>query len=358
MLSMNNVVVSAAGGGKTTRIVTEALGETTRRCALVTYTQNNVAEIKGKIYQINRCIPAHVEVWSWYSFLLRELARPYQSSLIGSRIRGVHWTQGRSDRYAKQTEIKRFYFGNQGLIYSDKIAQFVLACNEASAGAVIRRLEERFDMIYIDEFQDLAGYDLDLIELILRSRVQVNLVGDHRQATFRTNNSVRNSAYSGIKVIKKVREWEKLKLCKTTYQAETHRCNQGIADIADGFFPREPKTRSLNDKLIGHDGVFAVNNSDIAAYLERFRPQVLRLDVKTDCHGYEAMNFGESKGLTFERVLIFPHKLAKSWLASGDIRHVEKSASKMYVGVSRARHSVTFAYDGALGVTGIARYVM
>lgn len=354
---MNNVVVSAAGGGKTTRIVTEALGETTRRCALITYTQNNVTEIKAKIYQTNRCIPTHVEVWSWYSFLLRELARPYQSSLIGSRIQGIHWSQGRSDRYAKQTEINRYYFGEQGFIYSDKIAQFVLACNEASAGAVIRRLEERFGMVYIDEFQDLAGYDLDLIELILRSRVQVNLVGDHRQATFRTNNSAKNSAYSGIKIIKKIREWEKLKLCKTTYQSETHRCNQNIADIADSFFPREPKTKSLNDAFTGHDGVFAVHSSDIEAYVRRFRPQVLRLDVRTDCHGYEPMNFGESKGLTFERILIFPHKLAKAWLASGDVKHVEKSASKMYVGVSRARQSVAFAYDGALGVTGIARYV-
>ncbi|MCS3891106.1 DNA helicase-2/ATP-dependent DNA helicase PcrA [Bradyrhizobium japonicum USDA 38] len=354
---MNNAVVSAAGGGKTTKIVAEALGESIKRCALITYTQNNVAEIKGKIYQINRCIPAHVEVWSWYSFLLRELARPYQSSLIGSRIQGIQWTQGRSDRYAKQAEIKRFYFGDRGFIYSDKIAQFVLACNEASGGAVIRRLEERFDTIYVDEFQDLAGYDLDLIELILRSRAQVNLVGDHRQATFRTNNSARNSAYSGIKVIKKVREWEKLKLCNVTYQAETHRCNQGIADIADGFFPWEPKTKSRNGELTGHDGVFAVHSSDVEAYVERFRPQVLRLDVKTDCHGYESMNFGESKGLTFERVLIFPHKLAQTWLATGDIKYVEKSASKMYVGVSRARHSVAFVYEGALGVAGIARYL-
>jgi DNA helicase-2/ATP-dependent DNA helicase PcrA len=353
---MNNVVVCAAGGGKTTGIVSEALGDTPRRCALLTYTQNNVSEIKGKLYQLNRSIPPHIEVWSWYSFLLRELARPYQSYLIATRILGIQWTQQRSDRYAKQTEIKRFYFGDEGFIYSDKIAQFVLACNEASAGAVIRRLEERFDRIYIDEFQDLAGYDLDLVELILRSRVQLTLVGDHRQATFRTNNSAKNSAYSGINVIQKIREWEKVKLCKIAYQTETHRCNQEIANIADGFFPREPKTKSRNENLTGHDGVFAIRDGDVDAYVKRFGPHVLRLDVKTDCRGYEAMNFGESKGLTFERVLIFPHKLAQKWLSTGDIKHVEKSASKMYVGVSRARHSVTFVYEGALGVAGITRY--
>jgi uncharacterized protein (UPF0332 family) len=193
-------------------------------------------------------------------------------------------------------------------------------------------------------------------EHILRSRVQLTLVGDHRQATFRTNNSAKNSVYSGIKVIQKIREWEKVKLCKIAYQTETHRCNQDIANIADGFFPREPKTKSRNENLTGHDGVFAIHDGDVDAYIKRFGPHVLRLDVKTDCRGYEAMNFGESKGLTFERVLIFPHKLAQKWLSTGDIKHVEKSASKMYVGVSRARHSVAFVYGGALRVAGITRY--
>ena len=40
------------------------------------------------------------------------------------------------------------------------------------------RLEQRFDCIYIDEIQDMAAYDIDLIELILRSKVKLTLVGD------------------------------------------------------------------------------------------------------------------------------------------------------------------------------------
>lgn len=67
------------------------------------------------------------------------------------------------------------------------------------------------------------------------------------------------------------------------------------------------------------------------------------------------MNFGESKGLTFDRVLIFPHKLGKKWLSSGDFKHVAKSSSKMYVGVTRARYSVTFAFDSEVKVAGIRR---
>jgi DNA helicase-2/ATP-dependent DNA helicase PcrA len=357
MRSISDVIVAAAGGGKTTRIVKRALEAPSERSALVTYTQNNVGEITDTLYRLNSSIPPQVEIWSWYTFLLRELARPYQSALIQGRVNGIHWSQKRSDRYAKQIDTDRFYFSEEKHIYSDKMAQFICACDKASNGAVIRRLEQRFDRIYIDEVQDLAGYDLDLIEMILRSNIMMTLVGDHRQSTYRTNNSARNSGYAGLKIKKKFEEWRKEGLCGLTYELETHRCNQFIADLADELFPEEPKTISLNTAATGHDGVFAICPEDVGVYVTRYRPQVLRLDVRTDCCGYEAMNFGESKGSTFDRVLIFPHQLGKEWLLSGDFKHVSGSASKLYVGITRARHSVAFVADGEVRVAGISRYL-
>ena len=202
----------------------------------------------------------------------------------------------------------------------------------------------------------MAGWDIEVIELLLKSTIDVTLVGDHRQATFRTNNAAKNSGYAGVNIIKKFREWDKIKLCSLTYEADTHRCNQPIADVADGFFPKEPKTWSLNKTATGHDGVFVISRLDVDAYIEKYGPQVLRLNVKTDCYGYPAMNFGEFKGLTFERVLIFPHKSAQKWLSTGKFTHIEKSAEKMYVGVSRARYSVAFVHDGTTKVHGIASY--
>ena len=68
------------------------------------------------------------------------------------------------------------------------------------------------------------------------------------------------------------------------------------------------------------------------------------------------MNFGESKGLTFDRVLIFPHKLAQKWLSTGQLDHIASSVEKLYVGVSRARYSVAFVYDGPTSVKGIVPY--
>lgn len=356
MSSTNKIIISAAGGGKTNRIVRRALGNRAERSILLTYTDNNVGELKRRFYALNSSIPSHVEVWSWYTFLLREMARPYQTSLVNGRIGGISWVEGRSDTLTNATNIDRYYFQGDQRIYSDKLARFVHECDKASAGAVIKRLEQRFDQLYIDEIQDMAGWDIDVIELLLKSKINVTLVGDHRQATFRTNNAAKNSRYNGIEIIKKFRDWDKAELCGLTYEVETYRCNQHIADVADAFFPLEPRTKSLNEAITGHDGVFAVPIAKVAAYIEKYRPQVLRLDVKTSCHGYPAMNFGESKGLTFERVLIFPHKLGQKWLSTGDVVHVEKSAPKMYVGVSRARHSVAFVHDGNIGAKGIIAY--
>lgn len=356
MSSTNSVIISAAGGGKTTRIVSSARAGSAERSALLTYTNNNVEEIEKRFYELNSAIPVQVEVWSWYKFLLREMARPYQNSLFNGRIDGIFWVEGRSDTFADATKIDQYYFHGSKRIYSDKLTRFVYECNKASGGAVIKRLEQRFDQLYIDEIQDMAGWDIEVIELLLKSKISVTLVGDHRQATIRTNNAAKNSGYGGVKIIEKFREWKKAKLCDLKYEVETHRCNQLIADIADGFFPKEPKTKSLNKTATGHDGVFVIASADVAAYVEKFQPQVLRLDVKTNCQGYPAMNFGESKGLTFERVLIFPHKLGQKWLSTGEFTHVMKSAAKMYVGISRARYSVAFVHDGSVKVKGIAVY--
>lgn len=356
MPSASRIIICAAGGGKTTLIVDQALVESTSRSALITYTRNNKKEIERRFYERGSVIPANVEVMTWFTFLLREMARPYRRILHKQRIEGFYWMEGRSVKYVPETDTAKHYFADGKLVYSDKISRFICECNRLSDGAVIRRLKERFDHIFIDEIQDMAGYDLDVLELMLKAGIKISLVGDHRQATFRTNQSSKNSAFSGIDIIKKFREWDKSGLVVLSYEQHTHRCNQHIADLGDGFFPNEPVTESRNTVTTGHDGVFIIAPTQVTAYVKRFSPQVLRLDKKTNCHNLPAMNFGEAKGLTFQRVLIFPHALGKKWLKSGELKHVEKSAAKLYVGVTRARHSVTFVHDGVTVIPGAQAY--
>jgi DNA helicase II / ATP-dependent DNA helicase PcrA len=346
MPSNNRIIICAAGGGKTTSIVREASDTQGSRCALITYAKNNEQEIHQKFHALRPVLPAHVEVMTWYTLLLRELARPYRSVLHRSRIEGLSWQEGRSVPYIGQAQTAAHYFYDDRLIYSDKIAKFVCECERLSGGKVMKRLAQRYDHIFIDEVQDLAGYDLEIVELIMKAGIKLTLVGDHRQATFRTNNAKLNSAFAGSKIIEKFRDWHKRGMAVLSYQQHTHRCHQHIASLGDSLFPNEPATRSLSEDNTGHDGVFCVAPGLVSEYVAAYSPQILRLDKKTGCDGYPAMNFGESKGMTFDRVLIFPHKAAVRWLETGKLTHIEKVAPKIYVGTTRARFSVAFVYEG------------
>ncbi|WP_332752338.1 UvrD-helicase domain-containing protein [Sphingomonas sp. RB1R13] len=314
--------------------------------ALITYTRSNVREIQLKAYERVAAIPSHIEVLSWYTFLLRELARPYRSAMHKRRIEGIHWVEGTSAQFVPEFKTSAHYFLGGERIYSDKIAKFICECDRKSGGAIMRRLKQRFSHIIIDEVQDMAGYDLDVLELILKSDIPVTLVGDHRQAILSTNNSPKHKKFAGPAIIRKFEIWKTAGLVSIEYETHTHRCNQAIADLGDSFFPNEPKTVSRNDVITDHDGVFLVASADVDEYVKHFSPQVLRHNVKTLCGPHDALNFGEAKGLTFPRVLIFPHGGAKSWLASGKLSFVEKSAARMYVAATRARYSVAFVFDG------------
>jgi DNA helicase-2/ATP-dependent DNA helicase PcrA len=68
------------------------------------------------------------------------------------------------------------------------------------------------------------------------------------------------------------------------------------------------------------------------------------------------MNFGESKGLGFNRVLIYPNGPIRKFLSQNDRGAISNARAKLYVGVTRARYSVAFVLDGTCTVPGISLY--
>lgn len=357
MPSTNRVIVSAAGSGKTTTVVHEAISKPHTKIAILTYTINNLNEIRKKFYQRHGSIPGNVTVMSWFTFLLRECVRPYQNFVYDKhRIESIAFVNYRSALYVKKTNIEKYYLSGRN-IFTDKISEFAILCNQISRGLVVTRLCDMFDEIYIDEVQDLAGYDLDLIELLLESNIDLLLVGDNRQATYATNSSAKNNKYKGYKIDDLFSNWEKKGLCKKDYLSQSYRCNQLICDLADALYPEMPKTESRNSKITGHDGVFLVPEDSVDEYISEYSPTILRYNRTTKCGGNVAINFGDSKGLTFDRVLIFPNGPVKKYLATGDSAHVKKSRAKLYVAITRAKYSVAFVYSGQCNSKRIASLV-
>jgi DNA helicase II / ATP-dependent DNA helicase PcrA len=341
MPSANRIIVASAGSGKTTAIIDDACASTTSRAALVTYTTNNTSGIESLLYRKLGYLPPHLTVSTWYSFLLKHLIRPYQRSLYMRPVRTVRFQNGISAQYSKDTDINSHYFAADGCIYVDKASKFACQVIKKTDGKPVRRLEDIFNHLYIDEVQDLAGWDLDLVEILMRSRIAVTLVGDHRQATYSTNSANKNKKYAGAKIITKFEEWKKAKLCGLEYQNMSHRCVQPICDFADRLHPKLPRTISKNTTASGHDGVFAVRDRDVAAYIAAFMPQTLRYSRANKNVPGAPINYGAAKGLTFERTLIFPNNKIRKFLVTGNPNDAGDIA-KLYVATTRARQSTAF----------------
>ena len=345
-LSENRVIIACAGSGKTTRLVTEALADRDRRIAMVTYTNNNTREIGKRFGERNSGIPKYVDVMTWFGFLLRECARPYQRSKYAEkRIESLLFVNQQSARCVKEADTGRHYFANGELIYSDKIAKFVVECETKSSKAVTARLRQMYTDVFIDEFQDLAGWDCEVIEMLLQSGIRVTLVGDPRQHVYSTNPSRKNKQYLGIKVVNLAEQWEKNGLCSLEHMSATHRCSSAICEFSNALWPGMEAMTSLQNDTTDHDGVFLVAENVVAKYIQCYRPQVLRHDKKAKTYGSEAVNFGLAKGLQFDRVLIVPTEPIKKYLQTGTLNHVQKARERLHVAVTRARHSVAFVFD-------------
>lgn len=155
----NKLIVSVAGSGKTTFIVNQALSSKDKKVLLTTYTQANKDEIISKIIELNGVIPSHIEVETWFSFLFRHGVKPYQGSVTAEKIKGIFFVSSLSGIGIPESNIKRYYFCDQK-IYSDKLSKFVIRSDDATGGSVISRLSRIYDAIYIDEAQDMCGYDV------------------------------------------------------------------------------------------------------------------------------------------------------------------------------------------------------
>lgn len=300
-MGSNKLIIAAAGSGKTTHIINEALKIKNGVILVTTYTEANEEEIRKKFIERNKCIPDNVTVQTWFSFLLQHGARPYQGQLFDKDIHGLVLMNEQSARYVNESDIAHHFFTNTQKIYSDKLSKFIIKCNEASKNAVMDRLARIYTHIFIDEVQDLAGYDLDFLKLLFASKINTLLVGDPRQGTYSTNNTLKNKKFQRSKIVyffeDNFMQIEKDEASLVT----NHRCIISICDFSNRLFPHLPCTTSGNiNGYPEHAGIFLVRTKDISAYLARFKPAQLIYNRKTPVdENYFVRTFGDSKRIVF-----------------------------------------------------------
>ncbi len=380
MMSKNKLIIAAAGSGKTTYLLKEALNLPGKRILITTYTQSNEASIRQKIIKLQKCIPKNLTIQTWFSFLLQHGVKPYQGCLSDflytKNIRGMFLVNkqsgvkyinraGRPICFSEDSDFEKYYFTKDGRIYSDKISKFIFKCNQSSDNAVIDRIARIYDYIFIDEIQDLAGYDLEIIKLLFKSSSSVLLVGDPRQVTYLTHVSRKYSKYKNGGI----RDFINGNDCRGAQceidgntLSNSYRNNQVICEYSSRLYPEFPETSSracCRDHPTDHIGVFLIKEDEIESYSYKYDVVQLRwnskINVKSD---KPVMNFGESKGLTFDRVLLYPTKDMAEWIADNSKKLSDGARAKFYVALTRARYSVAIVmdYDKDCQFKGIEKY--
>jgi DNA helicase II / ATP-dependent DNA helicase PcrA len=345
---VNKLTLAVARGRKTQSIVDRCVAAPRgRRMLVLTYTQTNQRELTSRLAQ-HQPIEAEVEVQGWFSFLLGHWVRPYLPlKHPGQRLQGFIFDDDKPDRYAKG---RARFLDSEGRAYKRHLAQLAMEVNTVSTEAVIDRLGRIYHEIYVDEVQDLNGYDLQVLLTLMRSPIDLYLVGDVRQALIQTNvHEPMNQNYKGADIKKWFDAQEKAGRLKIEHQAYTWRSNQVIADFADSIFDSSwgfAKTVSKNTNTTGHDGVFAVASGDVEAYIARYAPMCLRHNVRSaqNLQQLEFTNIPMAKGLGVGRVLIGPTKGMIDFLRKGSVLE-QKAACTLYVAVTRVRASVAFVSD-------------
>lgn len=367
----NQVVFAAAGNGKTYSICKEAKGiidSGKEQVLLISYTNEGIRSLENEYRKQNQgVLDERLVIKSWYSFLLSEFIKPYQCLLklkvkdykdeynfdfSENFIRSIAFYQeDEPERWFNQTHIQYYLNGGKDVI-PNRTSLLACKCNEHSSGKFITRMEGIYSHIYIDELQDYAGWDLEIIKLLFVSTMQVKCVGDYKQATYRTNNSLKYRQYRDEAVRGFFIELEKNRFCTVTYSNRTRRFNEEICDFINTIHA-DPESIVSPDEAVGREivenqGVYLLDCRYLDRSCKQYAPTILRFNKKAEIpfyHECNLFNYGGAKGATYERTVIIPVGTTLPFLIERQKLSKGQTRSKFYVACTRAKHSVVFAIE-------------
>jgi len=339
---MIKLVLASAGSGKTTFLVKQA-SIIPGRVLIVTFTLENEQSIKERCVKLFGLIPENIEICTWFSFLLRDWIRPYQNLILDDKkIQGLILDNGIfTDYVSSKKEPIQYYLTPERRLHSSRIAKLAFQYHELSL-SVLPRLGEIYSSIFIDEVQDLSGYDYDLVALLGHS-FHVVCVGDYRQKTYTTHKEARNRNIESLQEFCiKQKHLDILEVDNSSLYG-SYRCVQPILDLASLVFNEAPAPISKQNKTHHHSGCYIVLEEDVEDYLVKLTG-IVQLTYNRASYASSIVpryNMGESKGLEFDHVLIWPTDKMQKWLLQET--SLEKTTlTKLYVSITRAQFSVAF----------------
>lgn len=326
------LILSVAGSGKTSYLINRLDKE--RRFLVVTYTINNAEHIRSCIIRRFGYVPKNITVYTYFEFLMAVCYRPFLADKIGAK--GIEWRMPNPETLKYSRSNKAFYISPQGLLYHNRIAYL---CDK-NAEKIARRIEKYYDCFYYDEAQDLGGRDFNLFIKLMRSNVEVLVVGDFFQHTFFTSQdgNTNSTLYDNVERYKEIWKASGLQLDTTTL-IKSHRCSPTITN-----FVRESVGIDIFSYREEQSSIVFVSDPTLVAQLatDNSIPKLFYSDARK--YGCHSINWGDSKGLDdFVDVCIVLNPTTLKLYEKGELNRLAPlSKNKFYVACTRARRNLYF----------------
>ncbi len=323
------LMLAVAGFGKTTHLI--RLLNLEHRFILITYTRNNYEHLKRSVIRKFGYFPNNIKVLKYFQFVYSFCYKPFCG--IDKRARGISFDMPPDQtRFHPYTDA--FYWTKARRLYHNRIAHY---CRAQSVDGIKARLDKYYDYLLIDEVQDFAGHDFNLLLDILPETCNTICVGDFFQHTYDTSldGNVRTSLYKNLKQY--IKEWQKAGvIVDTASLSRTRRCSAEICAFVRQFGIGIESTGEAEGKVQfvdeEHECERIIKDSSIPKLF-------LQEGNKYFCSG---INWGASKGLDhFVDVCVVLNKSTFELYQKEKLNELKsQTKNKLYVACTRAHRNL------------------
>lgn len=325
----SKLILAVAGSGKTRHII-ESI-DLDKRSLIITYTIANYENIKERIIKKFGYLPPQVHIHKYTSFLYRFCYQPFLQDKLKSR--GIIFEMGK--RYSKGLDR---YLTKAGYLFHNRL--FGLVIEEIGKELLLERFERFYDHIYIDEVQDFAGHDFDLLRILADFSGTTLCVGDYFQHTYDTSRDSNKNGNLHASIDNFIGKFkESGYLIDTDTLSHSWRCSPIICQEVSKLGIKIQSHREDNTEIIRIEDL-----EDLKAIL--FDDTVIKLFYQM-ARNYPvfSMNWAVSKGMdSFNHVCVVLNNGTRDKWNKNELDELNpKTLSKLYVAMTRARGNLYIA---------------
>lgn len=325
------VILAVAGSGKTTHLVRRL--QANRRTLVVTYTENNLQNLRAKILEEFQVFPANITLSSYFSFLYSFCFLPFL--WCRTRPRGMRWSTPPQWTCRIPRDDDRYYFDAARRVYHNRLARLLEARDVLPL--LNARVERYFDELLIDEIQDFAGHDFNLLAQLTRCNLDMCFVGDFYQHTYDTSRDGNVNCNLHHNINDYTRRFEDLGLTVERDELRrSYRCSPTLCAFVKNKLGIDIRSQREDSTTVRW-----INSEEEAKQIHK-TDDILKLFYQShQKYCCRSNNWGAAKGLDFQDVAVVLNQTSLQKLQAGRGNELRpQTRNKLYVACTRASGSI------------------